>query len=372
MLIQKIIKSTNSLALKKRSLAALFLTGALSAFTALTHAQTAPQPTQPTQKQATTTTSAPSNRGWFFFDDPTPPPPPASDPPPAPPAPEPAAPPPTPSEIKKCSNKKTWSTECGFVEPGEDFDFQAQQRDALFQRMVVAKNSPKDVENVQRYMNWAMERASEIANLWVYNTIQKPELDPNVKNPVSSFGLKLMSDIQSTSDTNMFATLRKEGAFFVVFTRESCAFCHQMQSTFETLSSDTGLPLHNATLEKTCMSYIKGDCIAGPQAIAAAQALQVATVPSVFLYVPKNTWLRIGTGVVDSSTLKNRTTQFFTAYRNALLQGVNNSTSSHIPSVSFSKDPNATGTATGVETTTEMDTEQKVRQLMAAPATTRP
>ena len=307
----------------------------------------------------------PPNRGWFFFDDPKPPEPPASAPAPAPSPPQtaPAQPPAPPQKL--CTKKETWSPDCGFVDPGEDFAFQAKQRDALFERMVVAKNNPAAVEAVQRYMNWTLERASEVANLWVYNAVQKPELDPNIKAPVSSFGLKLMADISSSDQKKLFSSLKAEGAFFVVFTRESCAFCHQMGDTLSTLSADTGLPVHNASLETKCMPYAKNDCIVGPQAISAAQALSVTTVPSLFLFVPKNTWLRIGTGVVDVSTLKNRTSQFFTAYRNALLQGVNNSSSTSIPSVSFSPS-NSTGTAQGVPLSPE-DTEQKVRSMLNTP-----
>jgi conjugal transfer pilus assembly protein TraF len=254
---------------------------------------------------------------------------------------------PPPPKEDKCKKKETWTANCGFVNPGEDFEFQAKQRDALFERMTVAKNNPEAVEAVQYYMRWVLERTSEVTNLWWYNMTQNPDLDPTVSNPVSTFGLRLMSDVQKGHDKEIFGLIKEEGGMFVYFSRSDCNFCHQMTDTLRKLSERTGLPIRNASLDNKCMPGFESGCMTAPQSLAPAQALQVTTVPTVFLYVKPNTWLRIGTGVVDVESMETRTVQFFSAYRNALLKGVENGQKGRA-SVDFSAGA-ANGATKGVE-----------------------
>ncbi len=308
-------------------------------------------------------------RGWFFFEDPPAP----KEEPAAPPAPPPAFPkelPPPPPKESPCAKKETWTAECGFVNPGTDFQFQAKQRDALMERMTVSQNDPKAVEAVQYYMRWVLERTAEVTNLWWYNMVQNPELDPNVTAPVSAFGLRLMSDVRKGQASEIFKLIKEEGGMFVYFSRHDCAFCHQMTETLVRLSRDTGIPLRNAALDDQCMPAFKEGCMTAPATIPPAQALQVATVPAVFLYVQPNTWLRIGTGVVDLTSLKLRTTQFFSAYRTALLKGVDNSQKGR-PAVDFSSinpsaaSTGAAGAADGAEV--RAPSAQEITDMLGAP-----
>ena len=284
-------------------------------------------------------------RGWFYFEDPVKP----KEPDPAVEAPKPKLPaelPPPPKE-EKCKKKETWSADCGFVNPETDFEFQSKQRDALMQQMSVAKNDPKAVEAFQYYMRWVLERTAETTNLWWYNMVQNPELDPNVTAPVSAFGLRLMTDVKQGKDRDLFELIKAEGGFFVYFSRTDCSFCHQMGDVLKQLSKRTGLEVRNASLDKTCMPGLSVGCMVAPATLTPAQALQVSTVPAVFLYVKPNTWLRVSTGVVDVESMTTRTAQFFAAYRSALLKGVENGQKGR-PSVDFS-DIEAKGTAEGVK-----------------------
>lgn len=287
-------------------------------------------------------------KGWFYFDDPIKKEEVAEDkaPPDATPIRElPKELPPPPKE-QKCKKRETWVPECGFVNPGADFDFQAKQRDALMQRMSVANNDPKAVEDFQYYMRWVLERTSEVTNLWWYNMVQNPELDPTVKAPVSAFGLRLMTDVKNGKDNELFALVKQEGGAFVYFSRTDCEFCHHMKDTLMRVSRDTGVAVRNASLDSTCMPGFEEGCIAGEKAVSAAQALQVRTVPSLFLYVQPNTWLRVATGVSDVESIKARTSQFFAAYRNALLTNTENGFKGRA-SVNFG-DTSPDGTAKGV------------------------
>lgn len=259
-------------------------------------------------------------RGWFYFES-------------KPPAPEdeksefkPQLPPnaPQPPKEEKCAKKETWTPDCGFVHPGDDFQFQAKQRDALMERMSVAKNDPKAVEAFQYYMRYVIERTSEVTNNWWYNMTQNPDLDPNVSNPVSSFGIRLMTEVGLGKDREVFDLIKSEGGYLIYFTRSDCGFCHQMADIVKKLSKKTGLEVRNASLDTKCIPQFEAGCVKAPASLIPAQMLQVSTVPTIFLHIPDKTWIRIGTGVVDMESMVARTSQFFSAYRAALVSGVDN------------------------------------------------
>lgn len=302
-------------------------------------------------------------RGWFFFETERP----AAPAQPAPPAAEPAPAPATPvSQHERCRQPQSWTPGCGFVDPGEDFDFQARQRDALLEQMTMSQNNPQAVEAFQYYMKWVVERAAQVANLWQYNLTQNPELDATVRQPVSAFGLRLMSEVREGHAAEIFAALKDEGAFLVYFTRNDCTFCHQMAPHVQRLSRTSGLPVRNAALDEVCMREFAEGCLKGKAVQTPAQALQVSIVPTVFVYIPSgNTWLRIATGLTDPQTMSARAVSFFAAYRNALLKGVENGAPGR-PSVDFS-DTTPTGTAAGVgaaKPTERVPTEREVAEML--------
>lgn len=327
----------------------------------------APSTTKPA-KSASSDLAGDGNpeKGWFFFE--TLPTEPEQEEAPPPKAEFPSKLPPPPKE-KKCTSKDTWTPECGFVDPGTDFKFQEKQRDALMERMSLAKNDPKAVEAFQYYMRWVLERTAETTNLWWYNMVQNPDLDPNVRAPISAFGLRLMTDVQKGHEKEIFDLVKAEGGFFVYFSRTDCVFCHQMKDVLKGLSNRTGLPIRNASLDATCMPSYEEGCMTAPATEAPAQALQVATVPAVFLYVQPNTWIRVATGVVDVESMVTRTAQFFSAYRSALLSGVENGQGGR-PSVNFSgTDPSGVGA--GVEGATPgkevaLPTEDDIARMLGA------
>lgn len=265
----------------------------------------------------------PSDRGWFFFREKQKPEVKEEDPAPAAEQ-APQAKPEAKPVSDQCKSTKTWKPSCGFIDPGNDFAFQERMRDELLQHMSLSNNDPKAVEAVQYYVKWVMSKSVQVARLWQYNMTQNPELDPFVQQPISSFGLKLMTEVKSNEAQDIFNALRDQGAFLVYFTRSDCAFCHSMAPVVAKLSADSGVPVRNAALDSTCIAEFQAGCLTQPETIPPAQALQVSVVPALFLYVPENTWLRIGTGVVDGATLTARMTSFFSAYRAALLKGIKN------------------------------------------------
>ena len=309
-------------------------------------------------------------QGWFFFKDLK-----KKEDEKDEPKPEPAAPPVAQQAAKKqppkCTTPATWAPDCGFVNPGKDFAFQEKQRDVLLQQMVMSNNDPKAVESFQYYMKWATERAAEVASLWYYNMVQNPDLDPAVKQPVSSFGLRLMTDVKTGKSKDVFSSLKQEGAFLVYFSRNDCQFCHDMAPIMRLVSKNSGLEVRNAAIDATCIQGFEAGCMTAPETLAPAQALQVSIVPAVFLYVPGGggTWLRVATGLTDADTLGARVVSFFSAYRNALLKGVDNGVNGRAPVDFSSQRDSMTGTAAGVAGATagagiEMPSEAQVAEML--------
>ena len=306
----------------------------------------ATQPGSPASGETGNTATDAPEKGWFYFEKIKKPLEPVEEPPERK----------NTASVKKedadkCKKSNSWKISCGFQDPGQDFEFQALQRDELLKAMTLTNNDPKVVEQFQYYMKWVLERATQVANLWYYNMAQNPDLDPSVKQPISSFGLKLMTDVKKGQANEIYSALKSEGAFFVYFTKNDCAFCHQMQGTVEALSKETGIKVKNAALDTECLKGMTDGCLSGDAVQQPAAALQVSIVPSLFLYVPKNTWIRIATGIADGETLQSRTVSFFSAYRTALLKGINNGSGNRAP-VDFSYAEDVSGVGAGVDATT--------------------
>jgi len=303
-----------------------------------------------------------ADRGWFFYEDPVKP----KEPKPKKEKPQEQAKNEEPPK-DECQNPDTWTAKCGFVNPGKDFAFQAKQRDALLENMTMSDNDPKAVEAFQFYMKWVMGRASEVANLWYYNMVQNPELDAQAAAPVSSFGLRLMTDVKKGHAKEIFQALKDDEAMLVYFTRSDCQFCHAMAPNIRDISKETGLPVWNAALDETCMPGFEKQCRSGERVQKPAQALQVTIVPTLFLHVPPKTWIRLSTGVTDQASILARTVSFFSAYRTALLKGVDNG-SGIKASVDFSAEQNLSGNAVGVtpSKTARAPSEADIRKLLEA------
>lgn len=249
-----------------------------------------------------------------------------------------------PSE-EECRDKKTWAAACGFVDPGADFEFQAKQRDILLQQFSIQPDVPEVVEAAQRYMKWVVGKASMAANMWYFNQVQKPDLDPTVKNPISEVGLALASKIEKANRQEYFQLMREEGGMLFYFTKSDCVYCHQQAPYTQRVARMMGLKLVNIPVDGKCIETFEGDaCVPTikPEQLA---VLDLKTVPTLFLYVPSNTWIRLATGLTTDVTVMANAVNFFSAYRAAMLNGLDNGKGSR-PSVTFDPKFNVKNTGT--------------------------
>lgn len=265
---------------------------------------------------------------------------------------------------KECSSAATWTAHCGFVDPKGNFEFQVKQRDALMQQMAMQPDSSKAVEDYQRYNKWMVQQAIKAAQMWQYNLAQRPDLDPGVQAPISQFGLGLVTKANEAAAKDIWTAISDSGGFLTIFTRDDCTYCHAMLPLLGLVSRDTSIPAYVAPLDGVCPKEVPQDiCLPQKVAYDSAAVLQVSMVPSVFLYVPDQTWIRVANGVVTSEAIKARISNFFTAYRTGLAKGL--SSEDGKPAMSFSGDagraPTAAGAAAGVPLPTPREMQAIVR-----------
>lgn len=300
---------------------------------------------------------APAKKGWFWYLDPPeekkkdPPTPEAPTLPAVVAAPQPTQPVVvigssakkdiTPAEREKqCKAKDTWEKTCGFIDPGDDFEFQAKQRDILIQMMSLTPDNPDSVEQAQRYMKWVVGKASMAANMWYFNMVQNPDLDPTVKNPISEVGIALATRITQASQYEYFRLIKEEGGVLFYFTRADCSYCFDQSPYAVRVARTMGLEIINIPLDGKCLPDFTGLACGDNVKPEQAAVLDVKVVPALYLHVPANTWLRLGTGLMTDQTILANTVNFFSAYRAAMLQGLDNSKGARA-SVTFDPQYNA-------------------------------
>lgn len=261
---------------------------------------------------------------WFYKNKEHAPPPQVVTPPKAPATPPPQTikdkEPPTPPK-DPCQEEDTWTPDCGFVTP-KSFSMQSKERDALLQGMVMNPGNPDAVKAVQKYTQWMIQQATYAAQVWKYNTLQDSSLNAQAKAPISQFGLQMANSLQRGKRADVWQQIKDYGGFLVLFTKESCDYCHSQQYAAQQMARDTGLTMYDASIEGKCLDGFTGDlCVSPDRATGPAQVLHVKTVPSIFLYMPDNTWIRVSVGLSDTASMEDRLYNFFIAWKIASTTG---------------------------------------------------
>jgi len=246
---------------------------------------------------------------WFYLN------PPAPVPQPEPPVP--LKPPATVGKADPCQQEATWTAQCGFVTPSS-FAMQSKERDALLQNMVMSPGDPASVLAVQQYTGWILHQSIYAARVWQYNKLQHPgSLDPAATAPISALGLRLALDVQGANRKTVWAAIREYGGFLVVFTKDDCDYCHAQDGPLQALASDTGLKLWNANLTGPCLKAFAKRCMDEKVSTMPARILHVSLVPTVFLYLPDNVWIRVSAGLTDTDSMESRIYNLFISWKAA-------------------------------------------------------
>lgn len=259
-----------------------------------------------------------------------------------------------PTEAQKqelCENPSTWDAkECGFVNPNKiddykkAFEFQQAQQRELSRQMVINPTDERAVMEYQKYNKWWLKQSVMTSKTWKYNLVQNPEMDHRVKNPVSTFGLRMAAEVKKLDKENVFKTLKEEGAFFVWFTRSDCHYCHSQAKLMQRLPKRTGgLKVYNTSLDDKCIDGFEGEYCRtfDKQVETVAGLLDIKVVPTLLMFIPNDTdvemggtWLKIAHGITSGMEIENRSYEFFKAHASAIKKGLSSALSGQ-PAMDF-------------------------------------
>jgi conjugal transfer pilus assembly protein TraF len=242
------------------------------------------------------------------------------------------------SEPKKeevdCDDPTQWKSECGFVNPDslppeEAFEFQAKQRDRLLQNMAVRPDSMESVMNAQRYINWVVDKAMLLSDMYEYTAVQNPSLDPNASHSSANFAQKLIAARDLDNRTMFWAAMKSWDSELVLFTRKSCDFCSQQAETLHEFIYESELTLIEVALEECIVSYAS-DCISGEAAEDIAAKFSVEVVPTTMVFVPDSKgktpadglWMRVSNGFSTGAKIKGRLFSYLNAWHSAASKGL--------------------------------------------------
>lgn len=253
------------------------------------------------------------------------------------------------SKEEKCSSKETWSSDCGFIDPKEDYEFMVVQRDELSKKALMNSADQSAVHAFQKYMAWAVDASVTYSRTWEYNMMQDQDINPFAKHPISRFGLKATFSSLQGHKKDIFEEIRDQGGVLVFWSRSDCDWCHKLVTTYKAISADTGIPLHNVSIGGDCLPGFEGEFCEpeSEETITAAKALRVQVVPDLFVLLDsKNpeveSWVRVSTGFEDISSIKTRISTYFQGVRAASKAGLaansNHFKDQNRPPVTFDSD----------------------------------
>lgn len=239
-----------------------------------------------------------------------------------------------------CVDADKWRADCGFIDPGTDFEFQTKQRKALHHAAAMNPNDAKTVRALQRYTAWAVKQSFTMMQMWEWNRIQEQDLNATMMNPTAQFALAAMSRWNGKQKIAVMDEIRRQGGFLVFFSRASCAACESAVSTVRGVAAQTRLPAYEASLDGQCHEGFEGEyCHTGDLVKESASRLGVKYVPDMWLYLPEqDQWIRVSSGMESVTTITSRIKTFFNGVLAAVASGVQKAQGQMAP-VDFSSDP---------------------------------
>lgn len=220
------------------------------------------------------------------------------------------------AKLKDCQDEKQWTPDCGFIVP-KTFAFQEKMRDSLFQGMVMDPGNPQKVRWVQEYTKWVLHQAEYAAAVWQHNTLNDTSLDAQAKNPISAYGLQMAMTLGASTRQLVWDTISSFGGILILFTREDCDYCHAQVTPLQRLLWDTHLELWDASIGGNCLTEFKDKCVGVDKSTTPASILNVSVVPTLYLYLPGNVWIRVSNGLTDAGAIEDRIYNLFIEWRTA-------------------------------------------------------
>lgn len=224
----------------------------------------------------------------------------------------------TAAKPNDCHDEKQWTPDCGFIVP-KTFEFQEKMRDSLFHGMVMDPGNPDKVRWVQEYTKWVLHQAEYAANVWQHNTLSDSSLDAQAKDPISQYGLQMAMTLGASTRQMVWDTIKSFGGILILFTKEDCDYCHAQVTPLQRLLWDTHIDLWDASIGGDCINEFRERCVGVDKSTAPATILNVNVVPTLYLYLPGNVWIRLTNGLTDAGSIEDRIYNLFIEWRTAAI-----------------------------------------------------
>jgi conjugal transfer pilus assembly protein TraF len=152
-----------------------------------------------------------------------------------------------------------------------------------------------------RFQKLILDRSKHFAEVWRGVLWENPELDETVKNPASTLGIQLASEERKRRMRDVIGKIREIGKLVFFFT-STCPYCKEEGRLLKVFSENYGLGVMAVSLDGGGLEEWKDYVLDNGQ----ARNLGVSEVPALFLLVPPDKVIRLGTGLLTYDELERR------------------------------------------------------------------
>lgn len=170
----------------------------------------------------------------------------------------------------------------------------------LFNRAILDP-TPENVLAYMRFQKLILDRSKHFAEVWRTVLWENPELDETVKNPASTLGIQLAGEEKKKSIRDVIGKIREIGKLVFFFT-STCPYCKEEGRLLKVFSENYGLGVMAVSLDGGGLEEWKDYVLDNGQ----ARNLGVSEVPALFLLIPPDKVIRIGTGLLTYDELERR------------------------------------------------------------------
>ncbi len=223
------------------------------------------------------------------------------------------------NKVEECMHRDHWTPECGFVIP-RSIEFTERQYKELSANMALNANNTEAVFEFQRFNKWVVDQAVTLSNTWAYNSAQNPEELGSGGMAVSNFGRRILGSVNRAKRQDLFESLAETSTLYY-FTRSDCVYCVEMVPVVNDIQRETGMNIWNVSLDEMVIEGFENN-VAAPESLPVAEMLGIEMVPTLFIHMPPDQWIRVTTGIDTTDMVLSRIVNFVEAYRSALLKGM--------------------------------------------------
>lgn len=159
-------------------------------------------------------------------------------------------------------------------------------------------------ENIHAYLVWqkfVLDRSQQFTEVWQTVIREHPELDETVNHPTSTLGVQLAAAEEKKSVKEVIEKVSEMGEILYFFT-STCPYCKEQGRLLTAFRQNYPIGIMAVSLDGQGMEGWDDYQVDQGQ----ARNLGVDQVPALFLLIPPNTVIRVGTGLMTYDEIERR------------------------------------------------------------------